>query len=512
MRSKSRLQTNHGAVFLQLSDVTLRVADGEVFRGTNWTWERGQHWALMGPNGSGKSLLARAVAGQIPIIGGTLHYGFSPPTGRSHEDAIALVSFEQSHEIGLNGPPATRWFSLEHLDMPSVLEFLSRERIEEINPFEVGGPPRRSPGVFERDRKHVLKLLRIEALVDRDMLALSNGERRKVLIARALLKRPKLLILDEPFSGLDAASRAHFRQVITELMRTGNMQILLVTMRPDELPTGITHQLYVDHHHVMSVVRQQKRLAPTMANGRLRAVHVEAKRVTRSAESGTTPEPIIRMSHVTVSYGEKAILRDFSWTVSCGESWAILGPNGSGKTTLLSLITGDNPQAYANDVVVFGKRRGEEESLWELKRRIGVVSPDELLSCDGSLTCEDLVCPGWDDPDLEQPTRQQRQSAKRWLRTLGMSWAARELFGRLPLGEQQIVLLARALAKEPGILVLDEPCQGLDAAHRRHFIRSVEAVMKQGGLTVLYVTHHRDEIPRGIVRTLNLPSDISKNL
>lgn len=488
--------------FLRLADAAFRTGDGLAFRGTNWKWERGQHWALVGANGSGKSLLARALAGQVPVARGEIEYGFPPPEGRAHEDAVALVSFEQAHEVGLDGLPASRWFTLEHAEIPRVLDFLSRERIEEINPFEVGGAPRRSPAAFARDRKRALKLLRIENLADRDLLALSNGERRKILIARALLKNPKLLILDDPFAGLDAESRKHFSHVVTALIREGKIHILLVTMRPDELPRGITHILRVAN---CKVVAQTRRAGSVVRGG-------ERERTERSLTlAGTTGNgsltltttPVIHLENVTVSYGRKEILRDFSWNVRRGESWAVLGPNGSGKTTLLSLITGDNPQAYSNDVFVFGKRRGEE-SIWELRRKIGVVSPDEHLHCDGALRCEDIVTPGWDDPEQDGPTRKQRQSAKRWLTKLGLAKIAKESFATLSPGQQRIVLLARALAKEPGILVLDEPCQGLDEQHRKQFIRAVEDVMKHSEITVLYVTHHRDEIPRGISRVLRL--------
>jgi molybdate transport system ATP-binding protein len=493
--------------FLRLDDVTLKSSTGLAFHKTNWVWERGQHWAMIGPNGSGKSLLAWALAGQVPVVRGEIEYGFSGPSGRSTEHAIAFVSFMQSRELGLDGPPALRWFSLEHLDMPSVQEFLSRERVEEINPFEVDGPARRSPLIFDRDRRRVLKLMQIEHLVGRDMLALSNGERRKVLIARALLKNPRLLILDEPSAGLDVASRRHLNYIITELISEAKVHVLILTMRQEELPPGITHELHIARQRIQaSGPRRKQRAYVSGSDVAVTSPPFHSRRFARRpAKTTRVRAPVIQLSKVNVSYGDRVILDDMSWTVGYGDSWAILGPNGSGKTTLLGLITGDNPQAYANDVMVFGKRRGEEESLWALRRKIGVVSPDELLSVDGSLTCEDVVCPGMDDPEQDEPTNKQRKAARLWLRWSGLEKLASECFGSLSLDQQFGVLLARALAKEPGILVLDEPCQGLDAVHRQRFIRSVEAVMKHSALTVLYVTHHRDEMPRGISQTLKLP-------
>lgn len=486
--------------FLRLSGVSLRTPAGLAFRGTHWTWRRGEQWALLGPNGSGKSLLARALAGQVPVARGEIIHGFPPPPGRAHEDAVALVSFEQQHDLGLDGLPASRWFTLEHAEVPRVLDFLSRERIEEINPFEVGGPPRRSPAAFARDRRRILDLLRIGDLLDRDLLALSNGERRKILIARALLKKPKLLILDDPFAGLDAASRRHFGDVLAELIAAGDLHVLLVAMRPEELPRGITHVLRVDHCRLVSQERiGTARPAPGVAKKR------SPPHALRSGAASATDE-IIRMANVTIRYGQRTILRNLSWRVRRGESWAILGPNGSGKTTLLSLVTGDNPQAYANEVFVCGKRRGEE-SLWELRRHFGVVSPDEHLHCDGDLRCGDVACAGWDDPEQDGPTPQQRRASRHWMKELGLSKLAGVAFGALSPGQQRLVLLARALAREPDVLVLDEPCQGLDEAHRRGLVEAVERAMAQAPLTVLYVTHHGDELPRGLAHVLRLKGD-----
>lgn len=459
---------------------------------------RGEHWAILGPNGSGKSLIARAIAGRIPIVRGEIEFGFEPQPGRTIEDSIALVSFEQSHEIGLDGVPASRWFTLEHDEMPTVANFLSRERIEEINPFQVGGQPMRSAAAFARDRKKILRMLRIEDLLDRDLLALSNGERRKILIARALLKNPKLLILDDPFIGLDAESRKHFSHVIDELIRDGKIHVLLISTRPDELPRGITNVIRVANCRVVGtgLPRDASRREASPTRTRLRSA------ATTSTSGGSSE--IIRLNDVSVRYGKKTILKNLSWVVRRGESWAILGPNGSGKTTLLSLITGENPQAYANEVFVFGQRRGDGNSIWDFRSRIGVVSPDVHLSCDTELTCEQIVVTGFDDPDGLGPTRPQVRAARAWLAKLGLKKFSRTTFGAMSPGNQRMALLARALAKNPDLLVLDEPCQGLDESHRRDFVRAVEKVMTTSEITVLYVTHHQDEIPRGISRRLRM--------
>jgi molybdate transport system ATP-binding protein len=201
------------------------------------------------------------------------------------------------------------------------------------------------------------------------------------------------------------------------------------------------------------------------------------------------------------------ILRGLNWTVRAGESWALLGPNGSGKTTLLSLILGDNPQVYRNDVTVFGQQRGGGESIWEIKRRIGWVSPELHLHFNDSADCFAVVASGFHDTIglFEPPTARQRAAARAWLARFGLLEHARTPLFALSAGLQRMVLLARALVKEPALLILDEPCQGLDRAHRQILIGAVDELIRAGGVTAIYVTHRRDEIPPSIRKVLRLP-------
>ena len=471
---------------LELDRVTLRTPAGPCFAGTRWRWTAGQHWALLGPNGSGKSLLARALTGGVPVCSGEIRYGFPPPPGRPPEDAIALVSFEQQHALALDGAPAGRWYSLEHVDAPRAGGLLARDSVEAVNPFRVDPPPRRSARAFAQDRRRIVDLLGIAPLLRRDLLALSTGERRKVLLARALLARPRLLILDDPFAGLDAGSRAHFREAIDRLAAAGELNLLLITMRPEELPRCISHVLEV---RGCRIVHQGPRLT--------RRVSVRPQRPQPAAHSRAgAGEPLIEINRATVRYGRATILRAVSLQVRRGESWAVLGPNGSGKTTLLSLITGDNPQAYANDVRLFGRRRGSGESIWDLRRRIAVVSPDVHLATQAQVRLRDL--PGG-------------RRAAPWLNKLGLAGAGRTLFGDLSPGAQRLSLIACALARSPDLLVLDEPGQGLDDAHRTRLRRVLEAVIRAGRTTLLYVTHHRDEMPSGINRVLRLNQGVARH-
>ena len=214
------------------------------------------------------------------------------------------------------------------------------------------------------------------------------------------------------------------------------------------------------------------------------------------------------MRHITVRYGDAVILRGIDWTIRAGESWALLGPNGSGKTTLLSLILGDNPQVYTNNVVIFGQPRGTGESVWDIKKHIGWVSPELHLHFNDSATCFDVVASGFHDTvGLFQPaSAHQRAVARQWLAQFQLLELAQQPLFSISAGLQRMVLLARALVKNPRLLILDEPCQGLDATHRDLFVRAVDALIRAGAVATIYVTHRPDEIPPSIKHVLRLPA------
>jgi molybdate transport system ATP-binding protein len=201
------------------------------------------------------------------------------------------------------------------------------------------------------------------------------------------------------------------------------------------------------------------------------------------------------------------VLERVNWTVREGESWALLGPNGSGKTTLLSLIQGDHPQAYVNEVMVFGRRRGTGESVWELKKHIGWVSPELQLHFDDTVSVFEVVVSGFQDTIgvFQAPSRRQAAAARSWLRHFDLlEWAQLPLFS-LSAGLQRMTLLARALVKKPRLLILDEPCQGLDREHRELIIRNVDEQIRGGAVTAIFVTHRPEEIPTSIKKVLRLP-------
>jgi molybdate transport system ATP-binding protein len=503
--------------FLSMTDASFRLGDHLVFENTFLDFFRNQHWAVVGRNGSGKSLFGDALRGRLPLVNGDLRYHFKPAAGLSHEDCIGHVSFEDRKTNVHDTVVQSRWNSFEEQGAPTVREFLSYEQVMDVNPFEVSADHAKAKSPFERRFRRAISLLEVQQFLARTLLSLSNGETQRVQLARELCRPLRLLILDEPFNGLDAATREHFRTVLDRLMQTP-LRVLLITARIEEIPGRVSDLLLIDgsqvvvsgsRKHVLSRPEFRKIFKSAPNSIFMRKTRAFEQRQTNSHATG---EELVRLRNVTVRYGTATILNGINWTVRAGESWALLGPNGSGKTTLLSLIQGDNPQAYMNDIVVFGKQRGHGESIWEIKRSIGWVSPELHVHFNDSVTCLAVVESGFRDSIglFEPATPKQRATSRRWLKEFQLLDFANEPLFALSAGLQRMILLARALVKNPRLLILDEPCQGLDAAHRDFFVSEIDALLRCGSVTAIYVTHRPEEIPRSIKRVMELSNGKGK--
>jgi len=507
--------------FISLTEATFRLGDRLIFPKSTWTFSRDEHWALLGANGSGKSLFADALRGLVPLVNGELNYHFRPLLGLLPEESIGHVGFED-RRVDLHGAVAqSRWNSIEEETSLRVRDVLSYERVMEINPFEVTVDEHPARRHFAGKLRQAVRLLQIGSFWDRTLLSLSNGERQRVQLARTLCHPLRLLILDDPFVGLDAPSRAHLLDIVKKLMAT-SLRILMITPRQDDLPQGITHVLWISNCQIKAAgerseilesrikcdveVLSTKRMNKTNSFRKLRGRDRGLAELVLPKQQLGLKNILVELRNVTVRYGRARILRDVHWIIREGESWALLGPNGSGKSTLLSLVLGDNPQAYTNYVEVFGHRRGTGESIWELKRQIGSVSPELHLHFNQTMTCFEVVASGFYETVglFEPPSASERKAVHDWLNRFDLiEFACRPLF-ELSLGQQRMVLLARALVKSPKLLILDEPCQGLDAAHRKWFVEALDELLRTRTTTAVYVTHRPDEIPFSIKRVLRL--------
>lgn len=478
------------------------MGDRLVFRRTDWIIRSDEQWAVLGRNASGKSLLASALQGAVPLIRGDIEYNFGLPTDRSPEQQIARVSFEEQRGLAGDSLAAARWFSLEQEESALVRDLLTFDSVEEINPFLVGDH-RLARADFARRVKGVIRSLGIAPLLKRRLVQLSNGEMRKLLIARALLKQPRLLILDDPMAGLDAAYREQFHRLLAALSRRKDMRLLLIVTRAEDLPASVTHLALVERCRLIA----QGPRAEMLRDARVKALFAGQRVKRRNVSSRRTQgRELIRLKNVRLAFGKKTVLRELTWTVREGESWAVVGRNGAGKSALMSLIAGNLLPAAADEFVLFGRSRGGGESRAWLRKHIGEVSPELHLHFELEQTALEAVLTGFTDSMvlLSRPSSQRRAEAMRWLRRFGLQrWADRPLT-ELSAGRQRLVLLARALVRKSSLLLLDEPGQGLDAQNRSLFVQAVEDLIARHRVTVLYTTHRADEIPPSIRRVLKI--------
>lgn len=469
-------------LLIQASGLHWQRQTTPVLNGIDWQLRSGQHWAIMGASGAGKSVFCQVLAGRLQA-GGSIRYG----TGAGGRP-LQIEWVPQQHQFTNRSHVQTfyyqqRFNSSDATDSQRIREYLQLEETDQ--------------------RSHdLLQQLQLQHLVDQPLIQLSNGENKRLQLVKALRRQPDIIILDSPFTGLDAAGR----QLLDEVMNWWAAQGLqwIVVTEPNRLPSCTTHVALLENglFDFAGPIGEWQQPASSTAG------------ISPSSlpplPSALPPQPsftlAVQMRQVTVTYQQRVVLNNISWTVARGERWSISGPNGAGKSTLLSLISADNPQAYANDIYLFDQRRGSGESIWDIKKRIGFVSPELHLYFDRSMRVSDVVASGLFDTiglfRVLQPA--QEQWVQQWLRWMDLhTWANSPLL-QLPLGLQRMVLLARAFVKLPPLLILDEPCQGLDSTQSARIKAWIEHICAHYPTTLLYVTHYPEELPACITRHLQL--------
>ena len=345
-------------------------------------------------------------------------------------------------------------------------------------------------------------------LLDRAFRKLSTGESRKVMLIRALACKPDLLILDEPFEGLDVESLAALQSHLTNIAATTTM--ILVLNRLDQCPDFISHLAYMDQGQLTQQVSRKDTEAWQQLHGLLHLKKSELKVPLSDAETALPPldpdAPLVRITNGAIKYGDTVIFENLNWIINQGEHWQLTGPNGCGKTALLSLITGDHPQCYINDIFVFGFHRGSGESIWQIKQFIGYVSTALQWEYTVGTSLRNVIISGFYDSIglYSKPTDNQRKLADEWLEVLGMKARADETFTSQSYGDQRLLLIARSMVKHPPLLILDEPCLGLDDMNRQRVLALIELICERSDSTVLYVNHHAEDRISGIENYLAL--------
>ena len=492
---------------ITLDNISVRLYDRLYLQNTSWEIKAHENWAIVGPNGSGKTTLAKALFGGVPVVRGSVTHHVNGSNG----DVDALKRLP----VGYASPELFRDLFERELLEESFRDFSGRID-EKTTPRDIvmRGMAKSAYGedVFEHRLLHLAEKMGIKSILDRDICAISSGELCKVVIVRALMRKPKLLILDEPFNGLDRSSRNALKQDLNDLIQ-GDVRLVLITHRFEEILPGITHVLHMKDGEVLvagsrgQVLNSVDGVDRQRDDARLYLPHLE-KMVVQGpgAASRAKHRTLIDMRQVTVRYGNTIVLNDFNWQVMTGENWLILGENGAGKSTVLKLILGDNPQAYANHVQVFGKKRGVGTSIWETKKKIGMVSTEFQARYPKEIPAFHVVLSGFYDSMglFRTCSKEQKTRALEWMKLLGIDHLKERTFGSLSYGQRKMTLIARAVVKSPVLLFLDEPCDGLDRGNRKKILSVLEYIGRNTDTKLVYVTHHEDEILPCITHRLML--------
>ena len=468
--------------FLSLETFSVQLGGKQILKDLYFTIFRGEQWAITGPSGSGKSILAYALMGR--------HFYTGRMKYRGAGAKVAIV--EQQHRF-LNRSGTTDLYYQQRFNTSDADQTITVE--QELSPFTA------------RDGLQAwewLDLLHIHTLLARPLIQLSNGENKRVQLAIALLEAPDLLILDNPFLGLDIEGRSTLHLIINMLAEKG-VQLLLITS-PRELPEAITHVARLDQGQWVFRDTKQQFHPRTETAGQVLLDTGILQQLRQSSQGSEAFAIAVKMTDVNVQYGDKVLLQHICWEVKKGERWNVSGPNGAGKSTLLSLITADNPQAYANEIWLFDRRRGSGETIWEVKQKIGFVSPELHLYFDYSASCFEVIASGLFDTIglFRLLTEEQEQRVMLWMRLLSLEGIRTLRLAQLSTGQQRMVLLARALIKNPPMLILDEPCQGLDEEQTNYFRQLIGLLCEAFGTTLIYVSHYREELPDCVDRFLKL--------
>ncbi|MDC8832621.1 molybdate ABC transporter ATP-binding protein ModF [Alteromonas gilva] len=474
---------------ITLSDLSVRLTDSFTADFAPLRLEPGEHTVITGINGSGKSILAAVIAGQGKVVHGERHIdGTVGWVSIAQQQAIVAAERRKDDADILDivpTPSCAREIILQGINTPSEKQHSEVQRLS--------------------------KIFGIQHLLERDFIALSSGETRKVLLVQQLLGKPDWLVLDEPFDGLDAQTAERFSILLDDIKQ--DCTIIMVVNRQSEIPQWAQRLLFLSAGQIGWQIRARQLNADALQPLR-QILHIQ-QNVTSLPEQDATSKapalsepnaPLVRLRSGRVAWGDDIIFEKLDWTIMPGEHWQVTGPNGSGKTCLLTLITGDNPQCYSNDLNVFGFQRGSGESIWQIKQHLGIVSNSLHLQYRVNCSAIDVVCSGFYDSIglYQSPTRQQRTLALQWLETIALASEAHSPFQSLSYGDQRLLLIARAMVKHPSLLILDEPCNGLDDINRHKVLAMMELLARSGHTTLLYVNHHSEDTIASISRCLDM--------
>lgn len=489
---------------INISQGVCRKPEWRMAEPVDFNLSSGEHIAIVGPNGAGKSMLVDIIISAHPLLMKDVEYGFEGLAS----DNIKYITFKDSYGDSDSAYYIQqRWNQYDiDKDTPTV-----GEQIELAYQLTGGDTPER-----RAFKEHLFELFHLENLLDKYIVMISSGELRKLQLTKVLLTDPKVLIMDNPFVGLDAKTRDQLRTLLLTLSEERKLQIILVLSREDEIPDFITHVVPVKDMKVLQKVERSAFLTNLETPAHWEEdwdgafPFTEERSTTIGLKTEEKPiaigEPVVKLNDVAIRYGERTILKELNLTINKGERWALSGENGAGKSTLLSLVCADNPQAYACDIELFGRKRGTGETIWDIKRHIGYVSPEMHRAYHYNAASIRIVASGLKDSIglYVKPTDEEYDICRQWMKVFGVEEFADRPFLSLSSGEQRMVLLARAFVKAPDLLILDEPLHGLDLQRRRMVRQIINDYSLIPGKTLIMVTHYEEELPESITHKIFL--------
>lgn len=472
-----------------------RHPDYRMAEPVNFTLAEGETLAICGPNGGGKSLFVDILTGAHPLLGDAITYDFGGINGNRASDNVRQVNFRDVYGGSEPAYYQQRWNQADEQVFPTVRQLLEQA-------WHAWHKGEELPAEADVTQLPFIAHLGVDEHAEKPINLLSSGELRRMQLARMLMSSPQVLIIDNPYIGLDPQAREMLTQVLEQLSHS--LTLVLVVSRSEDVPAFVKHMVYVDGR----VVGQK---LPASAYAEIERQHLQQSEspITLPAAAlveNEMPLKVIDFNHVNIRYGSRTILKDLTWEVVSGEHWALKGQNGAGKSTLLSLVCADNPQAYACDIRLFGKQRGRGESIWDIKKRIGYVSPEIYSTYRKSLPAIDIVASGLRDTVglYRKASSEEREVCMEWLRVFHAENLAEQNYLKLSSGQQRLILLVRAFVKSPDLLILDEPFHGLDNATRLHAQRVIDQYMQNPEKTLIMVSHYDEELPKCITSWLRL--------
>lgn len=456
---------------INFHQATFQLNSHHQFNIENLAIHQNDFWVIVGGNGSGKTVFSQILQKKLPLVKGEYTNSF---------EKIALLSFEEQQKI---------------------VEKVFNDRNNDFIGDEFGFTAKQF--ILEHNNNEVLcdyyaKQLGIEHFLERPFIQLSTGESRKVLLCQMLVNEPDLLILDEPFEGLDKQSVQDWAKLLNELHH--KMTLVLIINRLNDIPLQATHIALLDQLAVClqgekSEVEQlplfqQLRYAET-------AQHIALPDPAMPVEKLDPNINPFELKNVIISYSGKTILDKLSWTIQPKQHWWIKGENGAGKSTLLSVLTGDHPQAFSNRVILFGKQRGSGETIWDIKKNIGYLSSQLHLDYRVSCSVLEVIVSGFFDSIgvYQKIPDSLKIKAMEWLTRLNLQDYANKPFKSLSWGQQRLLLITRAMVKHPPILILDEPLQGLDGLNRQLVKNFISQLIENSETQLLFVSHQDQDAP-----------------